>query len=71
VPRARYRPAGARIDHKAYFRDAVHHRILLATIVVFALAAAPASAALPVVYNGLLGYAHSSPTASPPGANGW
>src|SRR5262249_23490652 len=26
---------------------------------------------LPVIYNGLLGYAHVSPTASPPGANDW
>src|SRR5204862_1183113 len=25
----------------------------------------------PVVYNGVLGYAHVSPTASPPGANDW
>ena len=35
--------------------------------------AAPASEAsgLPVVYNGLTGYAHVSSTASPPGANDW
>lgn len=26
---------------------------------------------LPVIYNGLYGYAHASPTASPPGANNW
>jgi triacylglycerol esterase/lipase EstA (alpha/beta hydrolase family) len=26
---------------------------------------------LPVIYNGVLGYAHVSPTASPPGANDW
>ena len=26
---------------------------------------------MPVVYNGILGYAHASPTASPPGANNW
>jgi triacylglycerol esterase/lipase EstA (alpha/beta hydrolase family) len=31
---------------------------------------APA-APLPVLYNGLAGYAHASPTASPPGANDW
>ena len=38
----------------------------------FCLAAvAPASAALPVVFNGVYGYAHTSPTASPPGANDW
>jgi triacylglycerol esterase/lipase EstA (alpha/beta hydrolase family) len=36
------------------------------------VAAAPASAArLPVIYNGLLGYAHISATAAPPGANNW
>jgi pimeloyl-ACP methyl ester carboxylesterase len=32
---------------------------------------ASASTSLPFVYNGLTGYAHSSPTASPPGANDW
>jgi triacylglycerol esterase/lipase EstA (alpha/beta hydrolase family) len=38
----------------------------------FALAAAPASAhTLPVIYNGVLGYAQTHPTASPPGANDW
>ncbi len=39
-----------------------------------AVAAASATAAastLPVVYNSLNGDAHSSPTASPPGANDW
>ena len=30
-----------------------------------------AQADLPVIYNGVLGYAHTSPTASPPGANDW
>ena len=34
-----------------------------------ATAATPSS--LPVVYNGALGYAQASPTASPPGANDW
>jgi triacylglycerol esterase/lipase EstA (alpha/beta hydrolase family) len=33
--------------------------------------AAPAHAQLPVIYNGIYGYAHTSPTASPPGANDW
>lgn len=33
--------------------------------------AASAQAQLPVIYNGALGYAHISPTASPPGANNW
>jgi triacylglycerol esterase/lipase EstA (alpha/beta hydrolase family) len=37
------------------------------TVVATAAPAAP----LPVVYDGLLGYAHESPTASPPGANDW
>jgi triacylglycerol esterase/lipase EstA (alpha/beta hydrolase family) len=32
---------------------------------------ASASAELPVIYNGLLGYAHASATESPPGANNW
>src|SRR6185312_8034144 len=46
---------------------------ILAVVVaagVLALAAGPAAAhQLPVIYNGALGYAHTSPTASPPGAN--
>ncbi len=38
----------------------------------FAVAAGPASAhTLPVIYNGVLGYAQTHPTASPPGANDW
>jgi triacylglycerol esterase/lipase EstA (alpha/beta hydrolase family) len=38
-----------------------------------AAAAAPALAAtpLPVVYNSAYGFAHASPTASPPGSNNW
>jgi triacylglycerol esterase/lipase EstA (alpha/beta hydrolase family) len=36
---------------------------------VAAVAAAPARANLPVIYNGVWGYAHIDPTASPPGAN--
>lgn len=37
-----------------------------------AAAASPAGASsLPVIYNGILGYAHISPTASPPAANNW
>ena len=36
-----------------------------------AFAASSQAAQLPVVYNGLAGYAHASPTASPPGANDW
>jgi triacylglycerol esterase/lipase EstA (alpha/beta hydrolase family) len=55
--------------------DGMHARIT--TIVVVAAAAltvATASAAaeeLPVLYDGVLGYAHASPTESPPGANNW
>jgi triacylglycerol esterase/lipase EstA (alpha/beta hydrolase family) len=47
---------------------------MLAGAAVAALALAPAAAAagsLPVIYNGLYGYSHASPTASPPGANNW
>jgi len=51
-------------------------RRLLALIALMplglAVAATSAPAApLPVVYDGLLGYAHASPTASPPGATDW
>jgi triacylglycerol esterase/lipase EstA (alpha/beta hydrolase family) len=45
--------------------------ILLAAMLL-ALAAGPAGAQpLPVIYNGALGYAHTSPSESPPGANDW
>jgi triacylglycerol esterase/lipase EstA (alpha/beta hydrolase family) len=50
----------------------MRHRVLavLATALIgSAFAAAPAAAELPVIYNGVLGYAHISATASPPGAN--
>lgn len=52
-------------------------RKLLAVLAVGLLAAvavtssAAATSKLPVVYNSLNGEAHSSPTASPPGANDW
>lgn len=46
--------------------------VLLAICAVALGAAAQASAhQLPVIYNGILGYAHTHPTASPPGANEW
>jgi triacylglycerol esterase/lipase EstA (alpha/beta hydrolase family) len=45
--------------------------VAAAVAAVGLIAAAPAAADLPVIYNGLLGYAHVSPTASPPGANDW
>ena len=44
--------------------------ILGATALVASMPAS-ASAPLPVVYNGVLGYSHASSTASPPGANNW
>jgi triacylglycerol esterase/lipase EstA (alpha/beta hydrolase family) len=40
-----------------------------AAIALAALAGPAAAQQLPVIYNGALGYAHTSPTASPPGAN--
>src|SRR5215218_7752084 len=43
---------------------------LLALALLVAVAA-PARADLPVIWNGVYGYAHTSPTASPPGANDW
>jgi triacylglycerol esterase/lipase EstA (alpha/beta hydrolase family) len=52
-------------------------RIRLAVLIACSVLAVAVSAAgaqaesLPVVYNGVLGYAHASPTASPPGANNW
>jgi triacylglycerol esterase/lipase EstA (alpha/beta hydrolase family) len=53
----------------------MRHRVLVAiasAIVTLVLTASPALAGqLPVIYNGLYGYAHGSPTASPPGANNW
>jgi len=57
----------------------MRHRAVVAiafALVTFACAATPAMAftfagQLPVIYNGIYGYAHASPTASPPGANNW
>ena len=40
-------------------------------ILVLPASSAAAEEPLPVIYNGVLGYAHASPTASPPGANDW
>jgi triacylglycerol esterase/lipase EstA (alpha/beta hydrolase family) len=42
---------------------------LVTAIASLALAGSAAAHTLPVIYNGALGYAHTSPTASPPGAN--
>jgi triacylglycerol esterase/lipase EstA (alpha/beta hydrolase family) len=44
---------------------------LLVALLLAAAFAAPARAALPVIWNGVYGYAHTSPAASPPGANDW
>jgi triacylglycerol esterase/lipase EstA (alpha/beta hydrolase family) len=46
--------------------------VLLAIAAVTVAPGASATAQpVPVIYNGALGYAHASPTASPPGANDW
>ncbi|HKO38337.1 MAG TPA: alpha/beta fold hydrolase [Solirubrobacterales bacterium] len=45
--------------------------VVLLSLFLLAAAAVPANAALPVIWNGVYGYAHTSPTASPPGANDW
>jgi triacylglycerol esterase/lipase EstA (alpha/beta hydrolase family) len=45
---------------------------MAACLAMAAAVAVPASAeTLPVEYNGVTGFAHASPTASPPGANNW
>jgi triacylglycerol esterase/lipase EstA (alpha/beta hydrolase family) len=44
---------------------------LVLLVLTMLVAAAPARADLPVIFNGVYGYAHTSPTASPPGANDW
>jgi triacylglycerol esterase/lipase EstA (alpha/beta hydrolase family) len=51
-----------------------HRLLVLTTAAVFAgavLAGSAQATELPVLYNGALGYAQSSPSASPPGANDW
>jgi triacylglycerol esterase/lipase EstA (alpha/beta hydrolase family) len=45
--------------------------IALALVAAALVATTAPAAPLPVVYNGLAGYAHVSPSASPPGANDW
>src|SRR6476469_520522 len=56
-------------------RRAMGRRLVLsiaaAAMAVGALAAVARAEQLPVIYNGAVGYAQSSPTASPPGANDW
>jgi triacylglycerol esterase/lipase EstA (alpha/beta hydrolase family) len=45
--------------------------LVAVAMAVLGIGAGSAQADLPVIYNGVLGYAHTSPTASPPGANDW
>src|SRR5690242_4937965 len=46
--------------------------VITATVVaMLGLGAGSAQADLPVIWNGVYGYAHTSPTASPPGSNDW
>jgi triacylglycerol esterase/lipase EstA (alpha/beta hydrolase family) len=45
--------------------------LIAAVVAVLAIGAGSARAELPVLYNGVLGYAHVSATESPPGANDW
>ncbi|HYH54044.1 MAG TPA: alpha/beta fold hydrolase [Solirubrobacterales bacterium] len=45
--------------------------VLFLSLLLLAAMAAPARADLPVIYNGIYGYAQTHPTASPPGANDW
>jgi triacylglycerol esterase/lipase EstA (alpha/beta hydrolase family) len=54
----------------------LRHRIALVLFLVAALtltmsASSAGAQSLPVIYNGALGYAQASPTASPPGSNNW
>src|SRR3954452_19486568 len=45
--------------------------LTIATMAVCGSASQAGAHTLPVIYDGVLGYAHVSPTASPPGANEW
>src|SRR3954453_18386142 len=45
--------------------------VLFLALAFCAAAVAPAAAELPVIYSGAYGYSHTSPPASPPGANDW
>lgn len=45
--------------------------LVAVAMAMLGIGASSAQADLPVIYNGVLGYAHTSPTASPPGANDW
>src|SRR6476646_9378641 len=45
--------------------------VLAMAMAMLGLGAGSAQADLPVIWNGVYGYAHTSPSASPPGANDW
>lgn len=45
--------------------------LVAVAMAMLGVGAGSAQADLPVIYNGVYGYAHTSPTASPPGANEW
>jgi triacylglycerol esterase/lipase EstA (alpha/beta hydrolase family) len=45
--------------------------VLAGLLLGLAATSSAATAPLPVIYNGISGYVHVSPTASPPGANNW
>jgi triacylglycerol esterase/lipase EstA (alpha/beta hydrolase family) len=45
--------------------------LVTAVLALTGLAGSARAETLPVIYNGVLGYSHTSPTASPPGANDW
>jgi triacylglycerol esterase/lipase EstA (alpha/beta hydrolase family) len=45
--------------------------LMAVAMAVLGVGAGSAQADLPVIYNGVYGYSHTSPTASPPGANEW
>lgn len=45
--------------------------LMAVAMALLGVGAGSAQADLPVIYNGVYGYAHTSPTASPPGANDW
>jgi triacylglycerol esterase/lipase EstA (alpha/beta hydrolase family) len=45
--------------------------VLLLALTLMTAMAVPARADLPVIWNGVYGYAQTHPTASPPGANDW
>lgn len=45
--------------------------VFAVVMAMLGLGSSSAQADLPVIWNGVYGYAHTSPTASPPGANDW